>query len=533
MLGAMHASTPRPSQLLTHPLWLAALAVLVVNDHLLKGAGLLPTALTGKLSDVAGLVVAPALLATLLRLTTQRALFAAHLAIGLVFSAINLSPAAAGAFESLMALGPLPWHITVDPTDLLTLPALALSWRLLTRPRHARAVRLAPRLRRPLTTLALSAGLTASVATSPPPEEPFFASVEADLFIAAASDDTLILRMRPLREGVVVDCAAAARDPSASLSRALFDDARAWRVEPERAVVAHPDGLTPTTGDCHAVLVDGTLHRGRITSATTAAGQPIPMVLLFWTSAELPPVPLTPTPDELPRERLVRIARTPAGARWEPHATLFPAPPETPPTPLPGCEPAPAGGFIDWQDPPPDGPRTLAAITSAPDGCHRLTFDNTQTWYLCTGTSYFPFAPGDPLHVSRQSTGQSFRQVDGLQLLGTASAEGKRLVLARGPDLVPFGRGDVAAGDLPECRPTAGPCGNLVIPQEIILQGLGDRITLISGDSVALETGTLVVHRAERIPIGDHACLPTHTDPLHGDAYAFESVFLSPSPTAE
>ena len=38
---------------LQHPLWWGALALLLVNDHLLKGAGLLPSFLTGKLK-VAG-----------------------------------------------------------------------------------------------------------------------------------------------------------------------------------------------------------------------------------------------------------------------------------------------------------------------------------------------------------------------------------------------------------------------------------------------------------------------------------------------
>src|SRR5690606_12557634 len=41
-----------PARPLRHPRFWAALALLVVNDHALKGAGVLPGALTGKLSDV-------------------------------------------------------------------------------------------------------------------------------------------------------------------------------------------------------------------------------------------------------------------------------------------------------------------------------------------------------------------------------------------------------------------------------------------------------------------------------------------------
>jgi hypothetical protein len=39
----------------------------VVNDHVLKGSGLLPAAVTGKLSDVAGLFFFPVLCASLVR----------------------------------------------------------------------------------------------------------------------------------------------------------------------------------------------------------------------------------------------------------------------------------------------------------------------------------------------------------------------------------------------------------------------------------------------------------------------------------
>jgi hypothetical protein len=117
-----------PARALLTPTWLLALVVLALNDHLLKGAGLLPGAVTGKLSDLAGMLVAPVLLAVLLRVRSRRGLLLCHAAVGAVFAAINLSPAAADAWSALMGLV-WPWHVTVDPTDLLALPALALGWR--------------------------------------------------------------------------------------------------------------------------------------------------------------------------------------------------------------------------------------------------------------------------------------------------------------------------------------------------------------------------------------------------------------------
>ena len=52
---------------LCHPLPIAAVLVLTLNDHVLKGSGLLPGWLTGKLSDFAGLFFFPLLLAALAR----------------------------------------------------------------------------------------------------------------------------------------------------------------------------------------------------------------------------------------------------------------------------------------------------------------------------------------------------------------------------------------------------------------------------------------------------------------------------------
>ncbi|MDO3701188.1 hypothetical protein Q3W71_05775 [Micromonospora sp. C28SCA-DRY-2] len=86
---------------LGHPTTVAALVLLVVNDHLLKPA--FPGLLTGKLSDVAGLVLAPPLVAVLLTLLAPRlpARTAAVAGLGLVaasFTAVKSSGyVAAGA----------------------------------------------------------------------------------------------------------------------------------------------------------------------------------------------------------------------------------------------------------------------------------------------------------------------------------------------------------------------------------------------------------------------------------------------------
>lgn len=137
------------------PFVLGAVAVLVLNDHLLKG--LAPGGLTGKLSDVAGLGFFPLFLQALwevgqaaagvYRRPSVSVLGAAVLVTGLAFSAVQLSESADTiyrwgmgalrwpAYALLDALGgrglePIrPVASWPDPTDLLALPALAVAWR--------------------------------------------------------------------------------------------------------------------------------------------------------------------------------------------------------------------------------------------------------------------------------------------------------------------------------------------------------------------------------------------------------------------
>jgi len=162
-----------PEHALLHPLWWAALLLLVANDHLLKGADLLPPWLTGKLSDVSGLVVAPVLLAALLRARGRLAQAGCLAATASVFAVINLLPSAARLWEQLTSALGIGWRVWCDPSDLLALPVLALAWWLL---RRAQRTVTKSAWHRGARVLAVAIGAAACMGTSPAvPPRPMYA----------------------------------------------------------------------------------------------------------------------------------------------------------------------------------------------------------------------------------------------------------------------------------------------------------------------------------------------------------------------
>lgn len=140
--GIDHAAAPAlPLGEALHPVTLAAVALLVVNDWLLK-PWLAPSAVTGKLSDLAGLAFAPVVLSAAIGLAlhlaarlgarvdpslSRRRLVACVIATGAVFTAVKLDPAAAHLLAGLISRLGRPAAITPDPSDLACLPALAVA----------------------------------------------------------------------------------------------------------------------------------------------------------------------------------------------------------------------------------------------------------------------------------------------------------------------------------------------------------------------------------------------------------------------
>jgi len=151
---------------LCHPAWWLALALLLVNDNLLKGAGVAPGWLTGKLSDFAFLVVAPVLLTALLpfRLSGRRVL-AFALVVG-VYVAADVSPAASDAIVLLAGKLGFHWKLWPDLTDLVALSVLPGSWWIAGRSQACARYR----ERRVLEPAGVFVGAVACLATSSPPK---------------------------------------------------------------------------------------------------------------------------------------------------------------------------------------------------------------------------------------------------------------------------------------------------------------------------------------------------------------------------
>lgn len=412
-----------PERALLSPVWIASLAILGLNDHLFKGSGLLPDVLTGKLSDVAGMLVAPALLAAVTRTKSRRGLFLCHLAVGAVFAAINLSGDAAAAWSALMGLVGAPWTITVDPTDLIVLPALFLSWKALA-PDMTKPV---PRGRvRAIEGTLAGVGVCLSVATSS--DEPWEGEegwwtnpINADVYVQNTSDVSTVVRLRSPREGVMLDCFELAANPGI-LSEEIFGEAVSYTLAPGNVVAARDTGVTQGQA-CYAVLVEG---------------DTFPQTLVFWENGDIPVEWIDGdralegglileweddhhTIEAMKRPELIQ----PLADRDDP--------------PAGACTPQEDGGRLAWTQPP-SGERRVAALDVGPDGCIAVDFssgepDGLTDWYVCAPPELFPFVVGDWIRSETINEALITRRVIGPDQEPVVSAE---LFLSTGSALPPL-----------------------------------------------------------------------------------------------
>lgn len=306
----MQPRAPRPELfapvVFARPWPLAALLLLVVNDHVLKGAGALPGWLTGKLSDFAGLFFFPVLLAYLggrLSSRRQRVAQISVVCTGLVFALLKLSPGAAAMASRL-------WGVVVcDPSDLLALPALLAAYLYLRRPATVPSAGSAWFQRG-----AVLAAAWASMATSPAPRPPFVSwQIQGMAVNRAGCGQVAVWIAKSGKTGVGIG-------------------------------IARVDG-TGESASCQLVLQRATLEVGghRIEASAQLPGMPIEsrdryLPFLFdneaaWNAGDRAAVLLLELSSSGERA-VVRVPLLQAWQRGEPPPT--PAPPAPTPKPKPG-----------------------------------------------------------------------------------------------------------------------------------------------------------------------------------------------------
>lgn len=360
-----------PRTTLHHPAFWGALALLLVNDHVLKGAGLLPGDVTGKLSDVAGLVVAPWLAVAVLerlKMRSRRARAFAFAAVALPFAMTKASPLFAAWADATITAAGLAWRTWSHPTDLLALAVLPLTWQLSTprQRRHARSIE------RGLERAGVLFGAAACLATSRPPGPQM---VTASAWLLNRSGVSLTLRVRPAE--AELDCAALARSGALAAPRDAFGEGVTLLV-PANAIV----GLEHAP--CQVVLIE-------------AAG--LDDMVVVWSSLATRMLPATLAPgddgDTVGRVTLERrdgvivgVAGTDVqvGARSE--------------SPSPSLCATAVGETAEWAPRERSvGEHRLTAIDEGADGCLalRLLREDTaevRTLFLCVPPTSLPFVAG-------------------------------------------------------------------------------------------------------------------------------------------
>lgn len=466
---------------LAHPVWWGALLLLVVNDHLLKGSHVLPNAVTGKLSDFSGLIVAPLLLVEVVRPRSRGGRFACFALVGAVFATVNLSEAAAILFERLTSLAKVPWSICVDPTDLVAFIVYPIAWSL--KPRAAR---------RTFLRAGLLLGAVASAASG----------LDVKWFAHAA---LLNRNERPIRVRVrwpvaELDCKAIEGRSAKVFGPEVFGPGVVYEVEPFETVsldrldeeVLEPRSLTGSACDAVLVKVDG-----------------LPATVLFWSGLPTFEVPLSPGDADVedldfPTDGLLVVepgegrglVLRPAGGGLE-LSSLAAASGEA------ECSTRGGDQVFGWSDLGGSLDTTLLDASVGADGCLALDLAGAPSglFYLCVPAAELPFAPGDRVSIvsAESEEGRSLR-------MSRLGGEGALELFVWSGRATSIGLTTI---DL-ECGGRRLECGSYVQPGALVLEDgsrvpRGAALEWVDADGRDVR---MVVGRADRVIVGATACEP-------------------------
>jgi hypothetical protein len=496
----MHAMAQSPSPArsarhaaLAHPVFWCALATLLINDHLLKGAGILPGAVTGKLSDVAGMIVAPVLGCALLGARSARARAGVFAAVALAFSLFEVSPAAARGWDAMLGALGIPSRSWADPGDLIALAVLPIAWWIAGRSSTGARAASGPSLA--IRRSAVALGLFACIATTRAPD----ATWTTGNWLHNRTGQAVDVRLRWVEGALGCDALSA---PDANLSAAAsplaFGDGLTFRLAPGDTI--------PLEGEAARVAASGGFPGAPAVECelVSISVDGLPASVVWFPSVSAQAVALRSEAPILGSLELIADERDPAarilrGASSHRIAALV----ETPPMTDPACSGA-RGETVSFSDP---GEALGAAWTLEyrgllPDGCTELDLvdddrDASRVLFVCAPEDFVPFAVGDRLEIV---------ETDDPTLLHLRSEDrGEELFLVSGASSIdtPYRREVISLGE-----PDLGciermACGAAVAPAAVVgaeLDVAVDRTTT-TGPRVRL-----LVTRAEQVVIARDGC---------------------------
>lgn len=503
MTGLLNEKPMTPQRALLHPAFVASLVLLLVNDHVLKQSGALPGLVTGKLSDFAGLMVAPAVLMVLLSvggLRDRRNWLGAHLAVGAVFAGIQLVPAIATAWSNVIGGLGISWVTTMDPSDLIALPMLAVSYVVLGRQMQRELAAPARKLAE-IGTGAL--GLFATVATSQGPgweeggweEGGWFPDIEAEVYLHNATAENKTVYVRALKPELEIDCFELAQEPGRLLTSDAFGEALEWAIPPGVNVpIDQQDAAQP---GCAAYEISGPL---------------LPTRVVFYDRSDYPWGWME---GESERGQIERNGVSVTEDDFVPGSDfVFARSFEEPEVPG-SCVAQHDGERVDWSDPIALGTRRIESADEGIDGCLILGLASdfqvendleADDFYLCLPPQTWPFEVGEWVEVSAL--------IGAVDTLTIESLDAERsLMVARGTTTAFYDGLDLALRQSAECPAVVEEsCGTVAESAYIRVEPtFGDAAELRPGEDVTYEgpdgeqTRVIAVH-AEFRHLIDTAC---------------------------
>jgi hypothetical protein len=463
---------------LRHPAFVGSLALLVINDHLLKGSAV-PGLLTGKLSDFAGLVVGPMLVRVALGLGLDRQsrtpatpagtgtgwhmdAFAMALVTSL-FVATESSQALADLVAAVPTALGVPSRLHADLTDLVALSVLPLTWRVMRGARPEVAVRGSWSLASGRALFAV--GLFACLATSP---RPTVWSTSAYLLNATAAPIDVRVRWAD------VDLACpevGERTLSTIVSPEVLTSGSTFRVMPGATIPLDDWAALAARGEVDAGFgapqPPPRFGEGCVIGLVAVDG--LPDTLVLWPTETLLAVPTAQSAGTLPETGRVSIVAASAGLALETSADLRAEAYDARFTPS-ECA---LDGEVGTSEPASfEGPAfEVASVSTGLDGCVRLDFamgTRDVPFFVCAPRELVPFAAGDVVRVDASDD----RGVRRIALVSDAAT--LVLLRARGSDassgIVEAGI-TLSIGEEDRCLGARMECGSFVVPRSARISG--------------------------------------------------------------